>query len=444
LRPWAIALAIACVIALVSRPAAAQQPAAQPAQAQAPGPLPTLPGGELPPVPVDPPPSSQPRASEPNAEAPKCEQAFIERVYKATKPSVVRITRPDGGLGTGFVFYSQKHVATALHVVDLGRGVRVEFPGGRTTDAEVVAVDEDHDLAILELEDPAEAPPLQPRWNVEIGAPIIAIGNPYGDLARFSRELEGLLNFSVSQGIVSAKSDSYIQTDAVLSPGNSGGPMLTCDGQVIGVADRLLESRIGFGVPVVHLSHLIGKIGQRRYKGHWTGRDAAIGIGWHIDGETASFVGPYLGGSIVGYDRVSITIRAGLGFAGKGNNTAEPIVGRNVTRLWGELVLGYRVLFFPYAFPTYMTIGVGGLFTFDRGEETRLAATLDPPGCQAATPPNCTPGLVSNTTKIRGGGAQPLAQAVLHLGVIEASYGFALDVIHPEYSIHRVLVGLSF
>lgn len=429
-----VAIAIAIVIALVSSAALAQET------------------GPLPPIPVDPPPdTSHPKPGSPlpeplsgNSEPPKCEQAFIERVYKATKPSVVRITRPDGGLGTGFVFHTQKYVATALHVVDLGRGVRVEFPGGRTTEAEVVAVDDDHDLAILELEEPAEAPPLQPRWNVEVGAPIVAIGNPYGDLARFSRELEGLLNFSVSQGIVSAKSDSYIQTDAVLSPGNSGGPMLTCDGQVIGVADRLLESRIGFGVPVIHLSHLVGKIGHRRYLGHWTGRDPAIGIGWHIDGETTAFLGPYLGGSIVGWDRLSITVRAGLGFAGKSGETNEPIVGRNVTRLWGELIVGYRVLFFPYAFPTYFTIGVGGLFKLDRGEETRLAASLDPPGCLGATPPNCTPGLVSNTTKIKGGGAMPIAQAVLHLGAIETSYGFAVDVIHPKYSIHRVLVGLSF
>jgi len=422
------------------------------AQTPEPAPLPTVPPGtQLPPVPPSPPPAhsghgrSAPKAKE-RGEAedetqPKCEQAFIERVYKATKPSVVRITRPDGGLGTGFVFYSPKHVATALHVVDLGRGVRVEFPGGRTTEGEVVAWDEEHDLAILELADAAEAPPIQPRWNVEVGAPILAIGNPYGDLPRVSRELEGLLNFSVSQGIVSAKSEAYIQTDAVLSPGNSGGPMLTCDGQVIGVADRLLESRIGFGVPVVHLSHLVGKIGQRKYLGRWGGRDPAFGVAWHIDGKTSSYFGPYLGGSIVGYDRVSITTRIGVLFAGKGDTT-EPIVERSVTRFFGELVLGYRVLFFPYAFPTYFTIGVGGLATIDRGEETRLSATLDPPGCQTSA--TCTPALRATTVAIRGGGIQPLGQAVLHLGALEASYGFALDTGQPEYSTHRVLVGLSF
>ena len=381
---------------------------------------------------------AQPLEPGADEEQPRCEQAFIEHVYKVTKPSVVRITRPDGGLGTGFVFHSNKHIATALHVVDLGRDVRVEFPGGKQTTAEVVAWDDEHDLAILELQDATDAPPLLPRLNIAIGAPILAIGNPYGDLPRFSRELEGLLNFSVSQGIVSAKTDALIQTDAVLSPGNSGGPMLSCDGHVVGVADKLLEARIGFGVPVVHLSNLVAQIGRRNYHGEWTGRDSAIGIAWNID--TATYFGPYIGGSLVGFDRVSITTRLGILFAGKGT-TDEPVVDRSVRRIFGELVLGYRILLFPYAFPTYFTVGAGILGTFDRGSETRLGATLGPPGCVSTA---CIPALSANTVDIKGGGVQPLANAVLHLGGLEASYGFALDVLRPEYSIHRVLVGLSF
>jgi S1-C subfamily serine protease len=365
---------------------------------------------------------------------PSCEAAFIEHVYKATKPSVVRITRPDGSLGTGFVFVDRKHVATALHVVDLGREIKVEFPGGQSTDADVVAVDEDHDLAILELKDPTDAPPLVPRYEVTVGSPILAIGNPYGDLARFSDELEGLLNFSVSQGIVSAKSDAYIQTDAVLSPGNSGGPMLTCDGKVIGVADRLLESRIGFGVPVVHLQKLTERIGGPKYKGHWTSRDGAIGLVWQSDhsAHAGAYLGFYLGGSFVGYDRIAITVRLGLGFEGKGD-TSEPITDRNVVRVFGEGTLGYRFLLLPYVFPTYLTVG-GGLFaTVDRGSETTLSISSGSP-----------PQLVSFTGAIRGGGLEPMVQAVLNIASLEASYGFALDVIHPEFSTHRVLLGLSF
>ena len=384
------------------------------------------------PEPESPPiaPSSQEGASDEDDRGPPCETAFIEHVYKATKPSVVRITRPDGSLGTGFVFHSNRHVATALHVVDLGREVRVEFPSGQTMSAEVVAIDEDHDLAILRLAEPVDVPPLVPRYSVSVGSPILAIGNPYGDLARFSGELEGLLNFSVSQGIVSARSDTYIQTDAVLSPGNSGGPMLTCDGKVVGVADRLLESRIGFGVPVAHLRKLTESIGAGRYHGRWRARDGGIGLAMQWD--AAYYLGFYLGGSLVGYDRVAINVRLGMVFAGKGDTT-EAIVDRAVQRLFGELTVGYRLLLFPYVLPTYITFGAGILGTFDRGEETRLSLS-------AATPPR----LAAATTEIRGGGVAPLGQASLHLGSLEVSYGYALDVNHPKYSTHRAVFGLAF
>jgi S1-C subfamily serine protease len=409
---------------------AAAQPDPEPTPPLAPAPAPPAPHPRPPPPPPPHGPASAPKAASEDERGPSCEPAFIEHVYKATKPSVVRITRPDGSLGTGFVFHDNRHVATALHVVDLGREVRVEFPGGKSMEAEVVAIDDAHDLAILELAEATDAAPLTPRFSVSVGSPILAIGNPYGDLARFSNELEGLLNFSVSQGIVSAKSDAYIQTDAVLSPGNSGGPMLTCDGKVVGVADRLLESRIGFGVPVSHLSKLTSRIGGPKYRGRWLARDGALGIAWHSD--ASSYLGFYLGGSLVGYDRVAITTRIGMVFSGKGDTT-EPIVDRSVQRFFGELTLGYRLLLLPYAFPTYFTIGGGMLATIDRGSETRLGISTDTP-----------PRLVAATTDIRGGGIKPMVQAVLHLASLEGSYAFALDPIHPKFSTHRVLVGLSF
>lgn len=370
--------------------------------------------------------------------SPRCEPEFIQQVYRTTKPSVVRITRPDGALGTGFVFFSPKHVATALHVVDLGRDVRVEFPGGRATRAQVVAVDEAHDLAVLELAESSDATPLVPRENVGVGAPVIAIGNPYGDLPRFSRELTGLLNYSVSQGIVSAKSDAFIQTDAVLSPGNSGGPMLTCDGHVVGVADRLLDARIGFAVPVAHLSKLTAHIGERSFHGGVTSRDGALGVAWQHDAST--YWGPYVGGSVVVFDRLSFTTRLGVAFAGK-QDTPEPIVDRDVVRFFGELTVNYRMLVLPYTWPTYLSIGLGMFGNLDRGSETRLSAALGPPGCSGEA---CTATLRSHRTSIKGGGVAPLAQATINFGSLEGSYGFALDVLHPDFSTHRVLVGLNF
>ena len=389
---------------------------------------------EPPPAAPHPPPAAalaQAAESADGERGPPCEAAYIEHVYKTTKPSIVRIKRSDGALGTGFVYHSNRHVATALHVVDLGRDLQVEFPGGKTTGATVVATDEAHDLAILALAEPTDAPPLLPRFSVSIGSPLVAIGNPYGDLARFSEALEGLLNFSISHGIVSAKSEAYVQTDAVLSPGNSGGPMLTCDGRVIAIADRLLDARIGFGVPVIHLANLATKIGQQgTYRGRWASEGGTIGLTYQHDAST--YLGFYLGGSVVGYDRIPIAVRVGMAFAGKGD-TSAPITDRPIYRFWSEATGGYRFLFFPYSFPTYLTLA-GGLFaTINRGSETRLAiSTKDPTQ------------LVATRKTLKGGGLAPMAAVALSVAQIELSYGFALDVLHPNASTHRVLLGLSF
>jgi S1-C subfamily serine protease len=373
------------------------------------------------------------KASATQERGPFCDASFVERVYRMATPSVVRITRPDGSLGTGFVFRDSWHVATALHVVDLGRDVRVEFPSGRTMTAEVIAADEAHDLAVLLLAENAGVPPLAPRVSVPIGAPVVAIGNPYGDLARSTREFEGLLNFSVSQGVVSARSDGFIQTDAVLSPGNSGGPMLTCDGKVIGVADRLLQERIGFGVPVLHLSKLLESSTTTTYRGGWVTRDGTIGLAWQ-SGEPGqpSQWGAYLGGALVGYDRVAIGLRVGFMVAGR-RDTEDPVLDRTLRRFFADATVGYRFLLLPYTRPTYVTLGAGIFAHLDRGQETRIALVRDP-----------EPRIASSTADIRDSGISPLLQATLRLAPLEASYGYVLDVISPSLSTHRFLAGLSF
>jgi hypothetical protein len=296
--------------------------------------------------------------------------------------------------------------------------------------AEVIAADDTHDLAVLLLAEDAGVPPLAPRVSVPIGSPVVAIGNPYGDLARSTREFEGLLNFSVSQGVVSARSDGFIQTDAVLSPGNSGGPMLTCDGKVIGVADRLLQERIGFGVPVQHLSKLLESAPSTSYRGRWVTRDGTIGLAWQ-SGEPSQ-LGAYLGGALVGYDRVALGLRLGFTVAGRGD-TEEPILDRTLRRFFADATLGYRFLLLPYTLPTYLTLGAGLFAHLDRGEVTRISLVRDP-----------EPRIAASTSNLKDGGLSPLLQATLRLAPLEASYGYIIDVGSPSLSTHRFLAGLSF
>ena len=119
------------------------------------------------------------------------------------------------------------------------------------------------DIALLKIDDTSYNPiELEDSNNVQIGQKVIAIGNPLG------------LQFSVSEGIVSAvnregenKLNAYIQTDASLNPGNSGGPLIDTDGKVIGINNfKISDSEnIGFALESNYIKSTVNKISQKAY-----------------------------------------------------------------------------------------------------------------------------------------------------------------------------------
>src|SRR5207302_1860266 len=155
-------------------------------------------------------------------------------------------------LGSGFVFNSEGFVLTNYHVVARGSRIQVSFEDGADFTAKVVGTDPGGDLAVLKIESDRKFPaaPLGSSGDLMLGEPTIAIGNPFG------------LNQSVSVGVVSAlhrpvhaEGRSYydfIQTDASVNPGNSGGPLINADGNVIGVCSAVLANGqgIGFAIPI--------------------------------------------------------------------------------------------------------------------------------------------------------------------------------------------------
>ena len=174
--------------------------------------------------------------------------AFVE-LYDEVIGSVVAIHVPGGGLGSGFV-YDQDHVVTNYHVVKDADTVEVQYAQGESATAEVVGTDPESDLAVVRAaERPEYAVPLPLQTDdPEVGTRVAAVGSPYG--------LQG----SMSTGIVSGvdrlvpspngefRIPNTIQTDAAVNPGNSGGPLVNLDREVLGVVNSGGGDNIAFAI----------------------------------------------------------------------------------------------------------------------------------------------------------------------------------------------------
>jgi S1-C subfamily serine protease len=186
-------------------------------------------------------------------------------LYHKVNPSIVLISRGNAE-GTGFLFGSQRHVATALHVVSHVGTITVVTRDGKRREARVVAWDEEWDLSILELEEPIAAPVLQTvrDGQGQVGDMVAAIGNPWGAEQRKLKGSEAPV-WALSQGVISAPPGDYVQTDAPVNPGNSGGPLLTRDGEVVGVVVvRIAEADgISFATSAKRLQALYGRVNQQ-------------------------------------------------------------------------------------------------------------------------------------------------------------------------------------
>ncbi len=206
------------------------------------------------------------------AESPPPEARFAY-VAKSIAPSVVGIEttqvadnpvtdesahlfgRPDlrtEGIGSGVIVDTKGYIVTNYHVIEQAAEITVKLSdGSQVKDVKVVGVDPLSDLAVLKIKaDRLVAAPWGDSGELEVGEPVLAVGNPYG-LAR-----------TVTAGIISATDrraniarlahQDFVQTDAAINPGNSGGPLVNMRGQVVGINTAIYGPRnlgISFAIP---------------------------------------------------------------------------------------------------------------------------------------------------------------------------------------------------
>ncbi len=157
---------------------------------------------------------------------------------------------PRRGTGTGFIFDQRGLILTNQHVVDAAERVMVKLADGRSFRATVVGADADLDLAVLKVDAGVALPelPLGNSDQLRVGEWVCAIGNPY---AYEHTVTVGVVSF-VGRKLFDQSLDQYIQTDAAISFGNSGGPLLNTAGEVVGINTAVSRqaSNIGFAIPV--------------------------------------------------------------------------------------------------------------------------------------------------------------------------------------------------
>jgi S1-C subfamily serine protease len=212
----------------------------------------------------------------------------INEIYRASAPGVVhiettsRVRQPSDffgnpfgasqtqrALGSGFVIDKAGHIVTNYHVVRGANTIQVSFSNNERFKAKVIGVDPSTDSAVLQVQVKSRALKSLPLGNsdaVRVGDQVIAIGNPFG------------LDRSVTAGIVSAVQrrisapnqlsiSHVIQTDAALNHGNSGGPLLNAQGQVIGVNAQIETGGqsqgnvgIGFAIPINTVKDVVAEL----------------------------------------------------------------------------------------------------------------------------------------------------------------------------------------
>ena len=387
----------------------------------------------------------EPKAIRPTKPMVEPEWPLPTRLHRRHKEAIVRITTA-GGVGTGFLYHSPRHVATAFHVVSAGRSIQVALPGGGERTAKAVAVDPAHDLAILELDAPIEGVEPLTAWSgepAEIGTQVVMIGHPFSPYASSEARLEGLLDWTVTTGIVSGRSEELVQTDAAVNPGNSGGPMFAPDGRVLGVISFKLSQAegISFAIAASHLEVLRLAIGKQPvYDGQWSSY-RGVGAMWQSE-DVASFFGFSVMFGVLIRDRVAMGLRIGA-LSSDVVPDDSPVFEREHSRALIEAEVARRfLLLLGDTAPLYVHAGGGLMVGLDSVSEGTLRVQEVDAACAPGM--SCPVGTTIDRAETSDVVLRPMGTVSVLVGGLEAHYGFLLELGDFGESAHQIGLGLVF
>jgi serine protease Do len=170
---------------------------------------------------------------------------------------------PRRGAGSGFIIDPDGHILTNNHVVERADRIVVKLSDGRNLRAKVVGSDPDTDIALIKVESPQPFPtaPLGDSDTLRVGEWVCAIGNP---LAYEHTVTVGVVSY-IGRKLFDSSLDNYIQTDAAINFGNSGGPLINARGEVIGINAAISSraSSIGFAIPVNQATSILEQLKTR-------------------------------------------------------------------------------------------------------------------------------------------------------------------------------------
>jgi len=192
--------------------------------------------------------------------------AYSTLVYQTILPSLVIIQTKQAdllegrGIGTGVVVNSNGDILTSLHVVDGADEIELFFADGSETTATIIAAEPENDIAVLQSSPPPGliVPAVLGNPNsMRVGDETFAVGNPLGLAGSMSAGVISGFDRTLPISETGQKLTGLIQFDAAVNPGNSGGPLLNRQGQVVGIVTALVNpaeqnffSGIGFAVPI--------------------------------------------------------------------------------------------------------------------------------------------------------------------------------------------------